>query len=62
MKGAKKMIRTKNRTFKKLLMIVISTLSMLLVLTFASELPLSIIGRVSAADKVVYLKEMQLFQ
>lgn len=56
------MIRTKNRTLRMLIKFILTSLSLLLVVCFLTETPINIIERVSAAEKIVYLKEVKIFE
>ena len=56
------MIRTKNKTLRRLIKFILTSLSLLLVVCFLTETPINIIERVSAAEKIVYLKEVKIFE
>ena len=56
------MIKTKNRMLRRMLKIILTALSLLLVVCFLTQGPIYTIERVSAAEKIVYLKEIKVFE
>ena len=56
------MTATNNRTFRRLLACLLTATALVLVMCFFGEGPLSIIGRVSAAERVLYLKDVRIYE
>ncbi len=56
------MIRTKNRTLRRLIKFLLTSISLLLVLCFLTQGPIHTIERVFAAERILYLKEIKIFE
>ena len=56
------MIRTKNKMLRRWIKFILTSLSLLLVVCFLTEGSIHTIERVSAAEKIVYLKEVKVFE
>ncbi len=56
------MIRTTNRTLRRLMIFLLTTVSLILIMCFFGEGPLSIIGRITAAERVLYLKDVRIYE
>ncbi len=61
-KEAKKMIRTKDRRLRRLIKFVLTSISLLLVLCFLTQEPIFTSRKASAAERIVYLKEVKVFE
>ena len=56
------MIKTKEHNLRKTIFFTLKTIAVILVICLAMEYPSQICGRVSAADKVYYISDIQIFQ
>lgn len=55
------MLSTENRSLRKTIFFTLKTIALILVISFAIQYPLQMIGRVWAADKVYYISEIKAF-
>ena len=58
----KMMITTKEHNLRNTIFFTIKAIALILVICFAVEIPVQIIGKVSAANKVFYISEVKAFQ
>ena len=56
------MINIENHSLKKTIFFAIKMIALVLVVCFAIQFPIQMIGKVSAADKVYYISEVKTFQ
>ena len=56
------MITTKEHNLRNTIFFTIKTIALILVICFAIEFPIRIIGKVSAANKVYYISDIKTFQ
>lgn len=56
------MINIENHSLKKTIFFAIKMIALVLVVCFAIQYPIQMIGKVSAADKVYYISEVKTFQ
>ena len=56
------MIRTKERNLRNTIFFTLKTIAIILVVCFALEYPVQMLGKTYAAEKVYYISEVKTFQ
>ena len=56
------MIRTKERNLRNTIFFTLKTIAIILVVCFALEYPVQMLGKAYAAEKVYYISEVKVFQ